>query len=49
MDIQKAIEKYVKKDLRRNKAKSFKKDLMLIPHFNISKKKLNKSVRIIKK
>ncbi len=44
MDIQKAIEKYVKKDL------------MLIPHFNISKKrkfngaqKLNKSVRIIKK
>ncbi len=49
MDIQKAIEKYVKKDLRRHKAKSFKKDLMFIPHFNISKKKLNKSVKIIKK
>ncbi len=38
-----------KEDLRRNKAKSFLKDLMLIPHFNISKKKLNKSVKIIKK
>jgi hypothetical protein len=36
-------------DLKKNKAKSFKKDLMLIPHFNISKKKLNKSVKIIKK
>ncbi|MHB1664278.1 MAG: hypothetical protein ACYCT7_03305 [bacterium] len=49
MDIQKVIEKYVKEDLKRYKAKSFKKDLMLIPHFNISKKKLNKYVKIIKK
>ncbi len=30
MDIQKVIEKYVKEDLRRYKAKSFKKDLMLM-------------------
>lgn len=31
MNIQKVIEKYVKGDLRKNKAKLFKKDLMLIP------------------
>ncbi|MHB1681096.1 MAG: hypothetical protein ACYCTB_11425 [bacterium] len=49
MDIQKVIEKYVKEDLKKKKDKSFKKDLMLIPHFDISKKKLNKSVKIIKK
>jgi hypothetical protein len=49
MDIQKTLEKYDKKDLSEKEAKSFKKDLMLIPHFNISKKKLNKSVKIIKK
>jgi hypothetical protein len=49
MDIKKVVEKYDKKDLSEKKAKSFKKDLMLIPHFEISKKKLEKTVKIIKK
>jgi hypothetical protein len=33
MDIQKVIEKYVKEDLKKKKAKSFKKDLMLMSRY----------------
>jgi hypothetical protein len=49
MDIKKIIEKYVKEDLRRKKAKFFKKDLMLISHFDMPKKKINIAVKVIKK
>ena len=46
MDIKDIENKYYKKDMRKFKHRFFKKNLMLIPHFSSSKRKIERSVKL---